>query len=372
MGPAIAAATATDIPAVLALLEASGLPTAGLADHAATVLVARDGGVIIASAALESYGTVALLRSVAVAPVARGRGLGRRLTLAAVDLARTLGIETLYLLTETAEGFFRALGFYPLPRDEVPDAVRASVEFTSTCPASARAMRSLTTDGRVLRGTRTQLARWRAGLAAGTARVGWKIGLNDPAVQRHLALDGSVVGHLVASGVLASGASHALAGGTRVVVEPEVAIAVGADVPAGASRAVATAAIAGLGAALEIVDLTGPFDDLEQMIAGNLFHRGVVFGPPEPPCRRRTLDGVGARLVRSGRIAERAMAGDVVGDPADVVRLVADTLGAFGEILRAGDRIISGSITRPVAVVPGSVAGVDLGPLGAIEVRFTE
>jgi 2-keto-4-pentenoate hydratase len=348
-----------------------GLPTAGVAEHAGTALVARDGERVVGSAILEEYGTSALLRSVAVAPSWRRAGLGRRLTLAAVDLARAAGVETAYLLTETAERFFGTLGFYALPRAAVPEAVRTSVQFTSSCPATACAMRSLTTDGRVLRGTRTQLDRWRADLAAGANRVGWKIGFNDPAVPRHLGLGGSVVGHLAPTGVVAPGATHSLRGGTRVVVEPEVAIALAADVSAGAAHATAQAAIAGLGPALEIVDLAGSFDDLERMIADNVFHRGVALGPTDPTWARRGLGGVGARLLHGGAVRESADIGAVLGDPADVVRLVADTLGAFGETLRAGDRIISGSLTRPVAVSLGDIVVADLGPLGAVEARFS-
>lgn len=92
------------------------------------------------SAALELYGPAALLRSVAVRRDLRGTGLGRRLTEAALGLSRELGIEETYLLTETADRFFPRFGFRLVPRSEVPASVQRSVEFTSACPASARAM----------------------------------------------------------------------------------------------------------------------------------------------------------------------------------------------------------------------------------------
>ena len=92
------------------------------------------------SAAIELYGSAALLRSVAVARDLRGTGLGRRLTEAALDLSRDLGVEEAYLLTETADLFFPRFGFRPIPRAEVPGSVQRSVEFTSVCPESARAM----------------------------------------------------------------------------------------------------------------------------------------------------------------------------------------------------------------------------------------
>jgi amino-acid N-acetyltransferase len=70
----------------------------------------------------------------------RGRGLGRRLTDAALVLARERAIERVFLLTETAAPFFRQLGFRDVARADVPEGVRNSLEFRSLCPASAEAL----------------------------------------------------------------------------------------------------------------------------------------------------------------------------------------------------------------------------------------
>jgi len=140
MTTTIGSAHTRDLPEVLALLARSDLPGDGLAEHTATLLVAREGARIVGSAALELYGRAALLRSVAVEADQRGTGLGQRLTRAALDLARARGVATLYLLTETAADFFPRFGFRTIPRDAVDPAVRGSVEFTTLCPASATAM----------------------------------------------------------------------------------------------------------------------------------------------------------------------------------------------------------------------------------------
>src|SRR5262245_15926304 len=68
-------------------------------------------------------------------------------------------------------------------------------------------------DRRVVRGMEVQLARWRAVLARGGVRVGWKIGVNEPALQRRLGLTGPVVGHLTLATTLVPGEAHSLAGG---------------------------------------------------------------------------------------------------------------------------------------------------------------
>lgn len=129
-----------ELGAVLGLLRRNQLPDAGLAEHAANLLVAVESGRIVGSAALELYGDAALLRSVAVELPLRGRGLGVALTQAALDLARERGVRAVYLLTETAAKFFGRLGFRRIPRAEAEPAVGTSVEFTTACPASATCM----------------------------------------------------------------------------------------------------------------------------------------------------------------------------------------------------------------------------------------
>jgi amino-acid N-acetyltransferase len=78
-------------------------------------LIARENQDIVGSAALEIYGTIALLRSVAVANYLRVQGPGQQLTDAALNLARRKGVTQVYVLTETATGFFPRFGFRPLP-----------------------------------------------------------------------------------------------------------------------------------------------------------------------------------------------------------------------------------------------------------------
>lgn len=95
---------------------------------------------MVGSAALESYGAAALLRSVAVDARLHGAGFGQRLTRGALDLARERSIATVYLLTETASDFFTRFGFHEIGRPAVDPAVQQSVEFTSACPASAQVL----------------------------------------------------------------------------------------------------------------------------------------------------------------------------------------------------------------------------------------
>jgi N-acetylglutamate synthase-like GNAT family acetyltransferase len=136
----ITSASAEDIPQVLALLEQCGLPQEGLYASLPTMIVACESDQVIGCAALEVYGTVALLRSVAVDPAHRSSGLGHQLVEAELAQARRRGIQEVYLLTETASKYFPRFGFRLIDRWAVSPAIHHSVEWTSACPVSAQAM----------------------------------------------------------------------------------------------------------------------------------------------------------------------------------------------------------------------------------------
>jgi protein-tyrosine-phosphatase/N-acetylglutamate synthase-like GNAT family acetyltransferase len=143
-GVTIAPAAADDLDQARSLVAACGLPLGGLEEaFPAGYAVARRGGELVGVAGVEVHGEDGLLRSVAVAPAARGTGLGVTLTADRVVAARAQGLRALYLLTTTAAGFFGGLGFRPFPRGEVPQAIAASAEYASICPSTAASLRLL-------------------------------------------------------------------------------------------------------------------------------------------------------------------------------------------------------------------------------------
>jgi len=210
-------------------------------------------------------------------------------------------------------------------------------------------------DPRVQAGMGRQLVDWRAALESGATRVGWKIGLNPPAILERLGLDRPVVGHLTSATRCDSGATHSLAGGRKVVVEPEVAVEVG---PGGE--------IAALAPALEVVDIDRPPDDVEDVVATNVFHRAVTIGPPA----QGDLNGAEATITRNGEVEHRLDPGQAAEDLAGAVETIAATLQACGERLEPGDWIITGVLAGPFEVSPGDTLALDLGPIGAVELSF--
>jgi N-acetylglutamate synthase-like GNAT family acetyltransferase len=141
--PTVRLATRADEAAVSALLVASQLPLDGVREALPCFVVAHDGDRLVGVAGIEACGAAghhALLRSVAVDPAWRGRGLGRTLVERAIALAEQRGTKALYLLTTTAEHYFPSFGFVQTSREAVPDDVRQTAEFQGACPASATVM----------------------------------------------------------------------------------------------------------------------------------------------------------------------------------------------------------------------------------------
>jgi len=139
--PELRPARAADLPAVIALLEAYGLPTGDLGEAMLTSFcVAEADGRIVGVAGLEAFGAVGLLRSLAVAEDRRGGGLAARLVDWCEVEARRQGVEKACLLTTTAAEYFRKRGYADVPRDTVPASIAGHAQFRSLCPASARCL----------------------------------------------------------------------------------------------------------------------------------------------------------------------------------------------------------------------------------------
>jgi amino-acid N-acetyltransferase len=125
----------------VALLRSAGLPVSDLTEaHLSNFhysgSVAEPDGII----GLELYGTHALLRSLVVAAAVRSTGLGSALLHHAESHARRAGVQSIYLLTTTAESFFSRRGYVLTQREDAPASIRATREFADICPASSAFM----------------------------------------------------------------------------------------------------------------------------------------------------------------------------------------------------------------------------------------
>jgi amino-acid N-acetyltransferase len=127
--------------AARALLVENELPIDDLDDPAIELLGAFANGALAGVVGLQRYGTIGLLRSLAVAREHRDRGIARALCERVFELARARSLVPIYLLTTSAADYFTRHGFVAIERDQAPAEIRTSAQFATLCPASARVMR---------------------------------------------------------------------------------------------------------------------------------------------------------------------------------------------------------------------------------------
>jgi hypothetical protein len=187
---------------------------------------------------------------------------------------------------------------------------------------------------RLIAATREQLAaRQRLLDQNGATHVGWKLGMGErESIDGHI-----VVGHLTSATVLDPGAVYGAHSAEDLHVDVEAYVEVGP--------------VEGYGVALEIVDLTPRDGEPDSIVATNIFHRAVSFGPQVPVEPSNADAGV---LVNGELRQANPWPNDIA------VRLAgaAEVLEALGLGLRAGDRIITGSIVQVPVAAGDSVAAV--------------
>lgn len=128
---------------VIALLVEENLPVEDLPELLAGFIVAIENETIVGVAGLEVYGEYGLLRSLAVSADYRNKGIAGKLLQRILAKATLLPLKELYLLTETAPGYFGRKGFLQITRNEVPVEVMGSSEFSHVCPVSAIVMKKI-------------------------------------------------------------------------------------------------------------------------------------------------------------------------------------------------------------------------------------
>ena len=145
----IVKATNGDLASIVALLQDTNLPPDGIESHLDNFLIIRHSEAVagpeflVGSVGLEIYGESALLRSLAVHPDYQNRGVGTRLVHEITKVAKEKGITRLFLLTDTAEEYFKMKGYAVVSRNQVPEDMKQSIEFTTLCTSSPSMMKEI-------------------------------------------------------------------------------------------------------------------------------------------------------------------------------------------------------------------------------------
>lgn len=139
----IRTANEADLGEIQSLLRANDLPVEDISKTLIKGFVVAEGanGSVIGIGGLEQLGSSVLLRSLAVAPGARGKGIARALVARLEDNARSCGRLNVWLMTTTAERFFEGAGYERVNREDVPGEVRSCRQFAALCPSTASCMR---------------------------------------------------------------------------------------------------------------------------------------------------------------------------------------------------------------------------------------
>lgn len=227
-------------------------------------------------------------------------------------------------------------------------------------------------DPRILRGMERQLLLRQDRLNAGEKSIGWKVGFGALAARQRLNISAPLVGFLTDKTLLPSGVTVAVDGWTKPAVEPEIAIYIGRDLAGKVDHEATKAAIASIGPAIELADVNFPPDDVEKILAENIFNRHVILGDQDPSRAGCKLNGLIGRVSYSTQqlpaISDiQALTGDIV----DIVGHVANLLSLLGERLRTGEFLIAGSIIPPIWVEQNDRISYMLEPLREILIDFS-
>ena len=201
---------------------------------------------------------------------------------------------------------------------------------------------------------KAQLQLRRERLAAGDEPLGWKVGFGTSEAFEELGTSAPLVGFLLRSSLVPSGTAYSIEAFARPALEPELAVRVGEG-----------GAPAALGPAFEIAD-TEQTSNVERILAIDIFQRGIVLGPT---VERDSLEGAAALVTVNGE-ATTVADPEASGRIADVVAHVADFLPEFGEALRPGDVVITGSILPPLQLKRGDRVEYELDGIGSVSISF--
>ncbi len=203
--------------------------------------------------------------------------------------------------------------------------------------------------------------------------AGMKIATTTKVMQALMGIDHPCGGGIFADTIHASPARLRCADFVNLRIECEIAVRLGADLPASSSpytAAMVRAAVAELMPAFELIDdRRAVYRDTEalSMIADNCWNGGVVIGAPTPIRDGLDLDALRGRLT----INRRPVSEGAADRPLDALAWLANLAVGRGSPIRAGMVVITGSVVTTVSVGPGDTAVFTIDGLGEAKLALT-
>jgi 2-keto-4-pentenoate hydratase len=209
-------------------------------------------------------------------------------------------------------------------------------------------------------------------VARGERVVGWKAGFTSRATQQAFGTDAPVCGFLLGSGVYASGAEVPVKNFVGLAVEAEVALVMGRALAGpGVTPPQALLAVEGAVPALELVDFrySGKPSAIDA-VADGVFASAIVLGAPLTDVTHLDLTLEGLVYELNGAVAATNTAAEVLGSPINSLAWLANHLGARGLALRAGDVVMTGSVSMLLRPKAGDTVSARFTRLGVVSARF--
>lgn len=210
----------------------------------------------------------------------------------------------------------------------------------------------------------------------GARTIGWKIGATNPGARELLGVSEPFFGVLLDTMTSDSPASFTASAMFQRVIEPEIALLIGADLdPADApfDAAAIRRAVQAVLPAIEIVDTAlaaglkagGP-----SLIADDGSHGHWIKGAPVSDWQTLDLVEHKTSLAIDGAVVREGRGGNVEGGPFAATAWLANALAARGLGLKAGEYVTTGTTTQPAPAAAGQTVRADFGSLGHVEIRF--
>ena len=210
-------------------------------------------------------------------------------------------------------------------------------------------------------------------VAAGERHVGKKIGLTARVVQQALGVDQPDFGHLLSGMSHVDGASIPIASFIQPKAEGEMGFVLKRDLLGpGLTNADTLAAIECVMPCFEIVDsrVVDWRIKVQDTIADNGSSGAFVVGDRAADPRKLDLSTLGMVLEKNGEIIGTGAGAATLGNPLNALTWLANALGEYGIPLKAGELILSGSLSIMFPVAAGDVLRMSLGGVGSASCRF--
>ena len=218
-----------------------------------------------------------------------------------------------------------------------------------------------------------QLHQVQAWTTAGRTVVGRKVGLTSAAMRAQLGVDQPDFGVLLGDTQHPDGGSVKVADFISPRIEPEIAFVLGSDIVGpNVSVAQAIAAVDHVAAALEIIDsrIADWRIKLVDTVADNASFGGFVLGSATPLSEGLDLALVECTMSLNGSDVQAGRGDAVLGSSINALVWLANTLGARGVSLAAGDIVIPGSLTAAVPVAAGDTVRATFTGIGSVSITF--